>query len=67
MQNKQVDIVTDVMEFAEHYPWVQNNGKLVRFLQQLDHLITLHQRKVENLKKIKKAMLEKMFPKEDLI
>ena len=38
-----------------------------RLFSNLDHLITLHQRKVENLKKIKKAMLEKMFPKEDLI
>ena len=29
--------------------------------QHLDNLITLHQRKLEKLKKIKKAMLEKMF------
>ena len=38
-----------------------------RLFSNLDNLITLHQRKVENLKKIKRAMLEKMFPKEDLI
>ena len=31
------------------------------FLNQLDHLITLHQRKLEKLKNIKKSMLEKMF------
>ena len=31
----------------------------------LDHLISLHQRKLEMLKKIKKSMLEKMFPKND--
>ena len=37
------------------------------YFRNLDNLITLHQRKVENLKKIKRAMLEKMFPKEDLI
>ena len=29
----------------------------------LDHLITLHQRKYDKLVKIKKSMLEKMFPK----
>ena len=29
----------------------------------LDHLITLHQRKLEKLHNLKKAMLEKMFPK----
>ena len=31
------------------------------FFSQLDHLITLHQRKLEKLQNIKKAMLEKMF------
>ena len=31
------------------------------FFQQLDHLITLHQRKLEKLQNIKKSMLEKMF------
>ncbi len=31
------------------------------FFKQLDHLITLHQRKLEKLKNIKKACLEKMF------
>ena len=33
------------------------------FFQQLDHLITLHQRKYDKLQILKKAMLEKMFPK----
>lgn len=33
------------------------------FFRHLDHLITLHQRKRERLVNIKKAMLEKMFPK----
>ncbi len=32
------------------------------FFQQLDHLITLHQRELEKLQNIKKACLEKMFP-----
>ena len=31
------------------------------FLSNLDHLITLHQRKLELLRNIKKAMLDKMF------
>ena len=31
------------------------------YFSHLDHLITLHQRKLEKLKKMKKAMLEKMF------
>ena len=33
------------------------------YLDQLDNLITLHQRKLEKLKLVKKSMLEKMFPK----
>ena len=35
--------------------------KIGEFVQKLDHLITLHQRKLEKLKNIKKSMLEKMF------
>ena len=33
------------------------------FFEQLDHLITLHQRKLTALKNVKKSLLEKMFPK----
>ena len=33
------------------------------YFQSLDHLITLHQRKCENAQKLKKYMLQKMFPK----
>ena len=32
-----------------------------KFFEQLDHVITLHQRKLEKLKNLKKACLEKMF------
>ena len=53
------------MEFK--VPYLDEQKKIGEYFEKLDHLITLHQRKVENLKKIKKAMLEKMFPKEDLI
>ena len=34
-----------------------------RYFSQLDHLITLHQRKLKKLKNIKKSMLENLFPK----
>ena len=41
---------------------VKNEQKLIgRYFSRLDSLITLHQRKLELLKNIKKAMLEKMF------
>ena len=34
-----------------------------RYFSRLDNLITLHQRKYDKLTKVKKSMLEKMFPK----
>ena len=37
---------------------------LATYFHNIDHLITLHQRKVESLIKFKKGMLQKMFPKE---
>jgi len=36
-------------------------AKVGEFFQQLDNLITLHQRELEKLQNIKKSMLEKMF------
>ncbi|MFA1014317.1 restriction endonuclease subunit S [Dubosiella newyorkensis] len=38
-------------------------GKIGNFFNYLDHLITLHQRKLDDLKKLKKGLLQKMFPK----
>ena len=38
-------------------------ARIGQTLQALDNLITLHQRKLLKLKNVKKAMLEKMFPK----
>ena len=42
----------------------ENTEQMVigQYFSQLDHLITLHQRKYDKLQVIKKAMLEKMFP-----
>ena len=39
-------------------------AKIAEFFEELDHLITLHQRKYEKLLKVKKSMLEKMFPRD---
>ena len=43
-------------------PSVEEQHQIGVYLDRLDHLITLHQRKLEKLKILKKAMLEKMFP-----
>ena len=37
--------------------------KIGTIFRSIDRLITLHQRKIDKLKNLKKAMLEKMFPK----
>ena len=42
-------------------PTTAEQIKIGGYFQQLDNLITLHQRKLEKLKNIKKSMLEKMF------
>jgi type I restriction enzyme S subunit len=47
------------MEFA--VPSIDEQEKIGLYFEQLDDLITLHQRELEKLKNLKKACLEKMF------
>ena len=42
-------------------PQREEQKKISDYFDQLDHLITLHQRKYEELQKIKKFMLQNMF------
>ena len=51
-----------VMEIAVSFPLPDEQRQIGQYFQQLDTLITLHQRKSEQLLTIKKSMLEKMFP-----
>ena len=44
-------------------PKVEEQRRIGAYFDDLDRLITLHQRKYDKLTKVKKAMLEKMFPK----
>ena len=44
------------------FPNKVEQNKIVAYFANLDHLITLHQRKCEQTKKLKKYMLQKMFP-----
>ena len=41
---------------------IDEQKKIGRYFENIDHLITLHQRKCEQTKKLKKFMLQKMFP-----
>ena len=45
-------------------PSIVEQQILGRYFEELDHLITLHQRELEKLQNIKKSMLEKMFVSE---
>lgn len=45
------------------FPKIDEQKKIGKYFDSLDNRITLHQRKLEKLKNFKKAMLEKMFPK----
>ena len=53
---------TIVKELSVDFPSLKEQQAIGDFFRQLDHLITLHQRKFEKLTNIKKSMLEKMFP-----
>ena len=44
-------------------PREEEQDKIGSFLLNIDHLITLHQRKLDHVKDLKKSMLQKMFPK----
>ena len=48
-------------------PWTsyEEQKKIGDYIESLDTLITLHQRKCDETKKLKKFMLQKMFPKKD--
>ena len=42
---------------------IEEQKKIGKYFEELERLITLHQRKCEETKKLKKYMLQKMFPK----
>ncbi len=52
-----------IMSIEIPYPTICEQEKIGAWFEQLDNLITLHQRKYEKLVNVKKSMLDKMFPK----
>lgn len=53
------DIFLNMLFFV---PCIEEQRSIVNALSHLDHLITLHQRKCDELKEVKKFMLQNMFP-----
>ena len=52
-----------IREIVIPVPSEHEQHKIGDYMESLDNLITLHQRKYDKLTKVKKSMLEKMFPK----
>ena len=46
------------------FPEIEEQKLISQYFASLDHLITLHQRKLEKLQNMKKSCLQKMFPKD---
>ena len=54
-------VAEDFLKEIIAVPSLEEQRQIGSFLNGLDNLITLHQRKLEELKKVKKAMLDMMF------
>ena len=52
----------NILNTAITLPSVEEQQKIGAYFENLDNLITLHQRKYDKLTNVKKSMLEKMFP-----
>ena len=55
-------VLNMLTDLAIPFPSHEEQYAIGVYFQQLDNLITLHQRKFEKLTNVKKSMLEKMFP-----
>ena len=49
------------LDMPLNLPSIEEQKKVASYFTQLDNLITLHQRKLETLQKMKKSLLQKMF------
>lgn len=56
---------TQFMEMPIPYPTLEEQQKIGKYFDSLDHLITLQQRKCDEVKSLKKYMLQKMFPQNE--
>ena len=58
-------VAKDFLEESIVVPSIVEQKRIGYYLKSIDHLITLHQRKLEKLKIIKKSMLENLFPQNE--
>ena len=55
-------LASDMYNFIVDVSDIEEQQQIANYFLELDHLITLHQRKCDGLKKLKKYMLQNMFP-----
>lgn len=55
-------LASDMQEFIVDVPKYEEQKVIAGYFRNIDYLITLHQRKCDETKKLKKYMLQKMFP-----
>lgn len=55
-------LASDMQEFVVDVPKYEEQKVIASYFCNIDRLITLHQRKCEEMKTLKKYMLQKMFP-----
>ncbi|MBR2143074.1 restriction endonuclease subunit S [Anaerovibrio sp.] len=55
---------SDLAKINLSYPSYEEQRQISHHFKNLDHLITLYQRKYNSLKQVKKYMLQRMFPKQ---
>ena len=52
---------SDIQDVTISYPTIDEQTQIGAFFRSLDSLITLHQRKLDHLKQMKKGLLQQMF------
>ena len=54
-------LASEMQEFVMDLPSILEQRRIAAFFRQIDNTITLHQRKCDDLQKLKKALLQQMF------
>lgn len=54
----------DLKNLKIYFPHIDEQSKISSYFEKIDNLITLHQRKLDKIKSMKKAYLSEMFPAE---
>ena len=57
--------VNKLVKLENSFPKKEEQQQMGAYFRSLDHLITLHQRKCDEVKSLKKYMLQKMFPQNE--